>query len=120
MYVDHRGGIYALYRDTDTSWTVHYVNEAGEDAFGTLSAVSPMHVFFRPDAETLIKGVWSGTCISWTDDEAQWIPMKMSRLQYKYMTQVPYVPMSIAIVYACVCVYTVVVDCVKKLFQKSK
>jgi hypothetical protein len=47
---------------------------------------------------TTTRGEWTGTTIQW-DDGGEWRPLKLSFLQYKYMTQKRYVPMTVLVAY---------------------
>lgn len=119
LYVDGRGNLCVLYEDTTTSWTVHHIDESGEDAFGSLSAVSPVHVFFRPQADVLVKGVRVGPRIAW-DDGTEWSPVAVSRLQYKYLTQMPYIPMTIVLLYGCMYACNAVADHCKSYVKRIR
>lgn len=102
LYVDRAGGLCTLYWDSDTARTAHCVDN-GEDVFATVKRISPVHFVIHRDTKAT-KGEWTGTLIRWEDGN-EWRPLTMSSLQYKYLCQKPYVPMSLVFAYGC---YTVV------------
>jgi hypothetical protein len=113
-YVDNNGNMCVVYSDH----VVHYINDELEDSFGKIRQLSPVHFIFETEKEK-IQGEWNGKCINWNNTTC-WHPVKMSTLQFKYMTQKPYIPMTFVIAYFIYITYEAIVFGIKQLNKQIR